>query len=150
MRVNKFFLLLIFFSGCIQVKNPEFRRLEHFRLKNMGLTQVTISFAVTYYNPNNFEVSIKDAWADVYIDSVYVGKFVQDSMISVARNAEFSIPLSGAIALEEALKFDFKNLKQREILFRADGNVKIGKAGIYINKPFHYQGRHRLEDVQFF
>ena len=100
----------------------------------MGLTQLTISFAVTYYNPNNFEVSIKDAWADVYIDSVYVGKFVQDSMISVARNAEFSIPLSGAIALEEALKFDFKNLRQREILFRADGNVKIGKAGIYINK----------------
>jgi hypothetical protein len=27
--------------------------------------------------------------------------------------------------------------------------VKVGKAGIYITKPFTYQGKHRLQDLTF-
>lgn len=147
--LKKNFFFFIFLSGCIQVKNPEFRRIDHFRLKNIGWQQATIGFAITYYNPNNFGVSVKEAEADVYMDSVYLGKFVQDSVVAVARNAGFSIPFSGAITLGAAMKIDFKNLPEKEISFRADGSVKLGKAGVFISKPFHYQGRHRLNDIEF-
>lgn len=69
MRFQKIFtLFFILLSGCVQVKNPEFRRIDHFRLKNVGWQQATIGFGITYYNPNNFGVSIKEAEADVYMD----------------------------------------------------------------------------------
>lgn len=141
------FFAIVFLAGCAKIKDPEFRRIDNFRLKNFGLQDAVIAFNVTYYNPNNFGVTVKEAGTDVYLDTVYLGKFVQDSTVSVNRNAEFSIPLSGRVSLQTALKLNLQELSQREITVKADGNVKVGKAGIFITKPFHYQGKHRLEDL---
>jgi LEA14-like dessication related protein len=142
-------LLVVLLTGCAKVKDPEFRRVENFRLKNFGLQNAVIGFNVTYYNPNNFGVTVKEAEADVYMDSVYLGKFVQDSSVQVVKNSEFSLPLSGTIELQTALKLDLRSLGERDILLKADGNVKVGKAGIFVNKAFHYQGKHRLDEIKF-
>lgn len=135
--------------GCAKIKEPEFRRINNFHLKNLGLQQAVIAFNVTYYNPNNFGVTVKEAAADVYLDSVYLGKFAQDSVIGVDKNTEFSIPLSGSVSLQTVLNLNFQELVQREVLVKATGNVKVGKAGIFITKPFVYQGKHRIQDISF-
>lgn len=141
------FLFLVLITGCTRIKEPQFRRVENFHLKNFGLQQATIAFNVVYFNPNNFGVTVKEAAANVYLDSVYWGKFVQDSTIGVKRNSEFSIPLSGAVSLQKVLDLNLQELSQRDILIRANGNVKVGKAGIFITKPFTYQGKHRLDEI---
>lgn len=141
-------LLLLATAGCKDVKEPEFRRVEQFRLKNFGITEGTIGFNATYFNPNDFGVSVKEAEADVYIDSVYIGKFAQDAVVQVNKNSDFSIPLSGKISLATALKIDLKDIEKRDVLLRANGSVKVGKAGIFVSKPFNYQGKHRLSDIK--
>lgn len=133
--------------GCAKIKDPEFRRLEDFRLKNLGLQNASVGFSVTYFNPNNFGVAVKEAQADIYIDTIYLGKFVQDSAISVGKNAEFSLPLSGNVALQKVLKLNMQELNQKEVLLRANGNVKVGKAGIFVNREIKYERRHKLEDI---
>lgn len=141
------FFLVVLFSGCAKIQDPQFRRIDHFRLKNFGLQDAVIGFNVTYFNPNNFGVNVKQAEADIYLDSVYLGKFVQDSTVEVAKDAEFSLPLSGTVSLQTALKLNLQNINQRPIFLKADGNVKVGKAGVYLTKPFHYEGHHRLQDI---
>ncbi|MFL5811631.1 MAG: hypothetical protein ACJ749_19060 [Flavisolibacter sp.] len=143
------FLLLVILVSCAKVKDPEFRRLDHFHVKSLGLEQTTIGFNVTYFNPNNFGVTVKETTADIFMDSVYLGKFVQDSTISVNKNSEFSIPLSGAVTMKTALQMNFQNIGNRDILLKADGNVKVGKAGIFVTKPIHYQGKHKLGEIKF-
>jgi LEA14-like dessication related protein len=143
------FLILALFAGCTKIKEPEFRRVDNFHLKNFGLQQAVIAFNVHYFNPNNFEVTVKEAAADVYLDSVYLGKFVQDSTIGVKKNAEFSIPLSGAVSLQTVLSLNLQELSQREVVLKANGNVKVGKAGIFITKDFNYLGKHRIQDISF-
>jgi LEA14-like dessication related protein len=143
------FLALILLAGCTKIKEPQFRRIDNFRLKNFGLQEAVIAFNVTYYNPNNFGVTVKEAGADVYLDTIYLGKFIQDSTISVRKNAEFSIPLSGSVSFQTVLNLNLQELSQRDVLLKANGSVKIGKAGIFITKPFNYQGRHRIEDISF-
>ena len=140
------FLLLAFVVGCGRIKDPEFRRVDNFRLKNFGLQEAVIGFNVTYFNPNNFAVTVKEAKADIFLDTVYLGKFVQDSVISVRKNGEFSIPLSGSVSLQTVLKLDLQEISQRQVLLKANGDVKVGKAGIYITKDFKYEGRHTLDD----
>lgn len=151
MRFKKLlpFFSFVLLAGCTKIKEPQFRRIDNFHLKNFGLQQAVIAFNVTYYNPNNFGVTVKEAGADVYLDSVYLGKFIQDSTIGVTKNAEFSIPLSGAVSLQTVLNLNLQELAQREVLVKANGNVKVGKAGIFITKPFIYQGKHRLQDISF-
>jgi LEA14-like dessication related protein len=148
LRLLPFFLLVVLI-GCTKIKEPQFRSVGNFHLKNFGLQQAVIAFNVNYFNPNNFGVTVKEAAADVYLDSVYLGKFQQDTSIGVNKNAVFSIPLSGAIALQTVLGLNFQELSRREVLVKANGTVKVGKAGIFITQPFNYQGMHKLEDISF-
>jgi LEA14-like dessication related protein len=143
------FLSLTIVFGCAKVKDPEFRRLDHFRVKSLGIQETRIGFNVTYFNPNNFGVTVKETQADIYLDSVYLGKFLQDSTISVSKNSEFSIPLSGAVSMKTALQMNFQDLGNRDILLKADGSAKVGKAGIFVTKAIHYQGKHKLGEIKF-
>lgn len=143
------FLAMIILASCTSVKDPEFRRVENFKVKDFGLQEVTVGFQVTYFNPNKFGVTVKEAVADIYMDSVYVGKFAQDSLVEVGGNSNFSIPLSGKLTLGTALKMDLQNIGSRKIYLKADGSVKVGKAGIFVTKPFDYEGNHSLNEISF-
>jgi LEA14-like dessication related protein len=140
-------LIGIFIEGCKQIKDPEFRSIDHFRIKSAGLQQIQLGFNVTYYNPNNFGVSVKEAEANIYIDSVLIGKFTEDEPVSVNKVSEFSIPLTGSVSYQNALRLNLQNAGERTYFFRADGTVKVGKAGVYISKPIDYSGTHKLEDL---
>lgn len=142
-------IICIAAGGCQKIQNPEFRRIEHLGIKNWSFQQATIGFSVTYFNPNNFGVSAKEAVADVYLDSTYLGKFVQDSAVGVRGNSEFSIPFSGSVSLQTALNMNLDSLAHKDVLLKADGSVKVGKAGIYVTRPVHYQGVHRLDEIKW-
>jgi LEA14-like dessication related protein len=136
------------FAGCKEVKDPEFRRVDEFGLKNLSIQEATVGFNVTYFNPNDFGVTVKEAEADIYVDSTYMGKFTQDSAIEVRKGADFTIPFSGTIPLRKAMELNLESLSQKDILLKAEGNVKVGKAGIFVSRPIHYQGLHRLDEIQ--
>lgn len=138
-------VLMLFLTSCREIKDPEFRRIERFRVKSIGLQHATIGFSITYHNPNNFGVSVKEAVADVVLDSIPIGQFRQDSTITVNRSSEFSIPLTGTITLETLRKFDLSSLPFKEVPVKATGSVRVGKGGIFVTRPVEYQGRHRLE-----
>lgn len=135
--------------ACNNIKEPEFRKVDKFGLRNLSLQEATVGFEVTYHNPNNFGVTVKEAEADVYIDSTYLGKFIQDKTIDVSKTADFSIPFSGTIPLKTVVGMDLESMAQKEVFLKAEGSAKIGKAGIYMTKPINYSGRHRLSEIQF-
>jgi LEA14-like dessication related protein len=137
--------LVALLCSCGKIKDPEFRRLEKFGVKSFGIEKVDLGFSVTYYNPNNFGVSVKEAVADFYIDSIYMGKFIQDQQVDVEKNNEFSIPFSGSVPLSAALKLKLNDLANRELFIQANGSVKVGKAGVYFTKPFAYSGKHKVD-----
>jgi hypothetical protein len=74
-----------------------------------------------------------------------MGKFVQDQVIEVNKNAEFSIPLSGSVPLATALKLKVNDLSNRSLLIQANGSVRIGKGGVFITRPFTYSGQHKVD-----
>lgn len=137
-------LLLVIMIGCREVKDPEFRRIENFKLKGIGPGSSVVGFNITYFNPNGFGVAVKEAEAEVFIDSVSIGTFRQDNQVDVGKSAEFSIPLTGSISYDKARKLNIETLPLREVQVRANGNVKVGKAGVFITRPFQYEGKHRL------
>lgn len=139
------FLLAVLISACGKIQDPQFRRLEDFGVKSFGIEKIDLRFKVTYFNPNNFGVNVKEAGADFYIDSVYMGKFTQDLDVEVGKISEFSIPFSGSVPLTTVLKLKMNDLADRELLIQANGSVKVGKAGVYITKPFNYSGKHKVD-----
>jgi len=140
-------VISLFLSSCKKIKDPEYRRLEHFNVKNIDFQKAVLGFSITYYNPNSFGVSVKEAVAEVYIDSLYLGKFIQDNPVSVESNAEFSIPVSGGVSLITLTRLNYQNIGNRNIHVKANGTIKVGKAGIFVTRPFEYEGDHKLEEL---
>ena len=141
--------LLVLFSSCKHFQDPEFRRLENFRVKKIGLKESLVGFNVTYFNPNHFGVKAKEGVAEIYIDSAYIGRFNQDSLVTVKGSSEFSIPLTGTISLETAMRLNVQNLAQNDIAVQAKGSIRVGKAGFYVTKPIVYSGKLRLDQIKF-
>ena len=44
---------------------------------------------------------------------------------------------------------DLRKRQVNEVLLKANGSVKVGKAGIFVTKPFTYNRKHRIEDLSF-
>jgi LEA14-like dessication related protein len=142
-----FFPLLVLSSalvGCTKIKDPEFRRLDEFGVRKLGFEESVVGFAATYYNPNNFGVTVKEAAIDVYVDTIHLGKFTQPTEVTVNKAAEFSIPLEGRIPVAKALQFNLPKLLGKTVTLRADGTVKVGKVGVFVSKPIHYEGRQTI------
>ncbi len=138
-------LFCIFSTSCGKIEDPQFKRIEKFGIKNLGISKTTIGFSIVYFNPNSFGVTVKEASIDVYADSVYLGKFSQPIETAVDKKSEFAIPLEGVISFEKALQFDLPSLIGKEVTIRAEGSVRVGKAGVFINKEVRYAGKHRLD-----
>lgn len=134
-------------AGCSKIKDPEFRRLERIGVRNVDLEKAIIGFSVVYFNPNNFGVGVKEAEIDLYADSLFLGKYVQEQSIAVNKNAEFSIPFIGQISFRRFQNLNPDVLSGKSVLLRAEGSVKVGKAGIYISKAIRYSGRHQLNEL---
>ena len=132
-------------GACARIEEPKFRRLEHFGVKKFGLQQAVIGFDATFNNPNKFGVTVKEAVFDFYADTVYIGKFTQPREIAVSPSGEFSIPMEGTISWMKALDPNVQKMAGKEVLLKANGSVKVGKAGVFINKDIRYQGRHVLD-----
>ena len=138
-------LLILLLAGCGKIQEPEFRKLDNFGLKKFGFDESVVGFDATYFNPNNFNVAVKEAALDVYINEQFLGKFAQPRQVDVKGNADFSIPLEGTVSIEKALGMNLQNLVGKEVLVQAKGSVKLGKAGVFINKEIDYSGRHVLD-----
>lgn len=140
-------LLLLLGTSCKEIKDPQFRRLEDFGLRKVNFTNADIGFRVVYYNPNNFGVTAKETVLDVYVDSTYLGKFIQPTATEVNKQSEFIIPLEGSVDIANAIRLGRKDLLKREVLLRANGKIKVGKAGVFVTKDIHYSGKHRLDSA---
>lgn len=148
MKIRYTLLLpVLLLASCTNIKAPKFRGIEKFGVRQISLQSATLGFGVAYFNPNNFGVTVKNAQVDVYIDSIYLGKFIQEQDVSVYKNAEFSIPFVGSISLLNAMNLKPGQWGNRPVLIKAEGTVEIGKAGIFVTRPISYEGTHSLNEI---
>jgi LEA14-like dessication related protein len=141
-------ICLILFTACAKIEEPRFKEVSAFQLRKLGLEDVTIGFGMTYFNPNNFSVTVKETAVKVYLDSVFLGDFIQDTTVAVASNADFTVPLSGTIPMATFFQLNVKDIHKRQVLVQANGSTKVGKAGIFLTKKIVYEGKHRLSQLK--
>lgn len=148
MKALVIFLTAVGIFGCSKIEEPEFREIRNFKIKSLGLKEVIVGLGMSFYNPNDFTVSVKETGAKVYLDSVFLGDFKQDTIVPVGSKVEFTIPLSATIPVATFFKLNLKDIHKRDVLIQADGSTKVGKAGIFITKAVRYSGRHRLSEIK--
>jgi LEA14-like dessication related protein len=123
--------ILFFMSSCRTPKDLEFREYNSVNVENMGFTSSTLKMNLVYYNPNNFGLELKRTELDIYVDSTFLGHSSQDLQVAVPKRGIFTIPLKVDLDMKNLLKNGLTTLLNKQVLVRAVGNVKVGKAGVY-------------------
>lgn len=147
--INKTYLIatltLLLFSACQKPQGFDYRDVKNISIEKLGFDKSAISLELVYFNPNNFGVDLKHVDCDIYIDNNYLGKYVLDTVMHIDRKSEFSLPSKMNIDMQRLYKNALKVLFSNEVLVTVKGTTKVGKGGIYINVPFNYEGRHKID-----
>src|SRR5262245_37876847 len=137
--------IIALFASCRAMKEPDYKGIDSFKIMSVNGDTSTLSLNVRYYNPNNRNLQLKDAVGDAYVDSLYLGHFSMDTVIKIAKNADFIVPV--------LLRANMKNIYQnaasvflnKEFNIRLEGQCKVGRGSIFIHYPIHYQGKQSLK-----
>lgn len=143
--VQVYLLFLLFlFASCATPKNFEYRDTRNIKLNSLGFNESTLSFELVYFNPNNFGMDLKTVDSEVFIDSLYLGKFQLDTLMHIPRMSEFTLPSTIQLDMRNLMKNAAKLMFKKEVLIQAKGTVKAGKGGFYKTVPFTYETKQSL------
>lgn len=87
-----FAFLLI--SSCSKPISPTYEGVTNFRVKSIGFSNVIVGANIKLYNPNHYNLEIKNADADVYLDKKYIGHALLDTFTVLRKLDTTLVPLS--------------------------------------------------------
>lgn len=140
-----FFLALIFGSSCAKPKALQYLDLQNLKVNSVGLGGSVISADIKYYNPNSFRMKLKQAEMDVTVNNVFMGHSTLDTLMDIPKLDTFYIPVHMTINMKALISNSLNALLSNEVDLKLEGSAKLGKAGVYKNFPFSYQGKQKFK-----
>ncbi|WPV66436.1 MULTISPECIES: LEA type 2 family protein [unclassified Chitinophaga] len=138
------FLIWGMASSCEKFKDLEFVRVAGINLDNLGFQKSIIRMTLAYYNPNGFNLKLKDANFDLYFDDTQVGHSIQDTMIMIPAKDTFYFPVKLEVNMENVFKNALGALMNKEVTIKASGNCKVGKGGVFLPFPIKCETKQPL------
>jgi len=144
MRLLLFVFFVALLSSCKIYETPTYKDFRNLKISKLGLRESILSMDLVYYNPNMYGFDIKKTDLDIYIDGLYVGKTISDSLIHVDKKSEFTIPILLKTDMKNIFKNVWNTLSHKTVLIQAKGTIDAGYKKI--TKPFKidYEGRHEI------
>lgn len=131
-------------TACRKPKELQYLDLQNFKINSLGLGGSVISADVKYYNPNPFRMKLKQAEMDVTVNNVFLGHSTLDTLMEIPKLDTFYIPVHMTVDMKALISNSFNALFSKEVDLKLEGSAKLGKAGIYKNFPFSYQGKQKF------
>ncbi len=135
---------IFFLFSCKKPQGFEYRTMTDFTIDSLGFERSALSMKLVYFNPNSFGVDLRHVDCDVFVNKNFLGKYVLDTSMHIARRSEFSLPSKMQVDMRNIYKNSLNTLLNREIQVDVKGTTRVGKAGIFINVPFSYSGKEKL------
>lgn len=136
-------VIMVLFS-CKKPQGFEYRNLTNFSIDSLGFERSTLSMNLVYFNPNSFGVDLKHVDCDVFVNKTFLGKYVLDTTMHIAKRSEFSLPSKMQVDMRNIYKNSLNVLFNQEIQVDVKGTTRVGKAGIFVNVPFTYSGKEKV------
>ena len=135
---------VLLLSACNKPQSFEYRGMQNLKVDSIGLVSSKISLELVYFNPNNFGVDLRNVNCEVYINHNYLGKYVLDTVMHIAKHSEFSIPSSMNVDMKNVYKNALNTFLSKQVLVELDGSTRVGKSGIFITVPFKYSAMEKF------
>ena len=127
--------------SCSSPKALEYRNFHNFTVERLGYSNSTIKIDLTYFNPNNFRMQLRNTDLDIFINGKLFGHSFTDTLIPIPRRDTFSLPVLFDINMQSLYQNALNTLLGKEVMIRVAGKVKIGKANVFMYFPINYESK---------
>jgi LEA14-like dessication related protein len=138
------FLFVTLITACNKPLSFEYRGMQNLKIDSIGLVSSKISLELVYFNPNNFSVDLRNVNCDVYINHNYLGKYILDTTMHIAKRSEFFIPSSMNVDMKNIFKNVLGTFLSSQVLVELKGSTRVGKSGVFITVPFNYSAMDKF------
>ena len=135
---------LLLFNACKAPQAFEYREVKHVGIKHLGFSKSAVTLNLSYYNPNEYGVTLKKVDCEVFLNQSYLGKYVLDTAMHIEGKSVFVLPVSVEFNLGDILKRGTSILFNKEAIIGVKGTTRVGKIGIYRNIPIQYETKFKL------
>lgn len=139
------FALVTGLFSCRQIVAPEYVSIDNIQLGGENFSKVVLSADVKLYNPNKSNLTFKSGSLDIYVDNRLLGHTELDSTIHIAKLDTFAVPIAVNLNMGNVLGNAFSLGLKDSVLIRLDGNVKVGRSGVFITRPVKYEQKEKLD-----
>lgn len=136
--------LSILASACSKPKDVEYKGIKDFQVLDFDGDSATLSCQIGYFNPNNFELKVKDIDCNILANDIAIGHYVQDSVTTIAANALHYQPLQLKIGVRPIISNGLQFLTNKSINFKFKGISKVGRGKFFIKMPINFSKSQKL------
>ena len=147
--MNKVVLILLMLSslllGCKAPQPLEYIGIENFGIRKVGLGMSTLAMKIKIFNPNKYDIKLKEGNLDILIDNKSLGNLHLDSQYILAKASAMSVPVSIQVEMKNLIPNAVSLLLNNEVNVQIKGNIKAGRGKLAIWLPINYSGKQRIE-----
>lgn len=144
MKVIARLRIVIFLSStllaCSAPKALEYKDFRNFSVEKLGFTTSRVKMDLIYHNPNSFGLQLRRTDLDIYINNTFLGHTSSDTLINIPRLNDFILPIKFDADMKNILKNAWSTIMGNEVTLRVTGNLKVGKANVFMSIPVNYEG----------
>ena len=138
------FVIILLFGACKQPKDLVYQNVQHFRVQTANLKESTVAMDVRFYNPNNYNLKLKQADLDVYLNGTHVGKLLENEHYTIPKMDTFALPVVLKVDMQTVLPNALQLLLSSDVNIKLVGQVKAGRHGVILSIPVNYEGKQEL------
>jgi LEA14-like dessication related protein len=138
---------LFLLASCKSFKDPELKKIEKVSITSIGLKESDLSFDMTFFNPNNFRLKLKEAGGEAWMDGNDLGHFTVDTLIKIPARSIFHLPIQLKMDMSHFIENLSAAFTDKQVSLKFDGMARVGKGIIFINYPIHYEGKQKLGEL---
>lgn len=134
-------IVMLFCHACSPPKSLEYITYRNFSVRAMGFNTSTVGLDLSYYNPNNFGLQLRNSDLDIFINGTKFGHSVSDSLISIPRRDTFTLPIKFDVDMQNLYRSAWLTLRGKEVTIKLSGKLKVGKGNVFMSFPLEYESK---------
>jgi len=129
---------LFVLASCSSPKSFEFKEVKSVRIEKASLKKNVINAQVVYYNPNNFELSLKNIDCNILINDKQISHYALDTNLIITANSNFTVPAKLEFELANILPYTVDVMFKKPLKITILGNATLSKGIFTKTVPINY------------
>ncbi|MES2647162.1 MAG: LEA type 2 family protein [Bacteroidota bacterium] len=139
-------VLFLAFSACNKPKGLQFKGFQDFDVKPLSFTNSRVSFGISVFNPNKFDIRINHLDAAISLAGNSIGVYQLDSLITLPASQPFVLPVQLVVKNGALLSNVLSVVAGDSLPYTLSGKVRAGRKIAMAEIPFSYSGHLNQND----